>query len=122
MGSSRPSSRWAPAPGGLCLPLASAVRAVVVLERSQTMASALQADAATAGLTNLTIVPSRRQDCAGLSADGVLAAHLVYTLSDIEEFVHRLQHLVRDHPVCRTSTVAPRGWRCSQRRLRRFRW
>lgn len=79
--------------GRLCLPLARAVHAVVALEPSETMASALEADASTAGLTNLTIARSRWQDYAGPSADGVFAAHLVYALPEIEELVLRLQHL-----------------------------
>src|SRR5262249_46444053 len=55
--------------------------------------NALEADASTAGLTNVTIVRSRWQDYAGAPADGVFAAHLVYALPEIEEFLLRLQHL-----------------------------
>jgi 2-polyprenyl-3-methyl-5-hydroxy-6-metoxy-1,4-benzoquinol methylase len=82
--------------GRLCLPLAQAVREVIALEPSPTMASALEADAVTAGVHNVKVEPSRWQDySADRGADGVYAAHLVYALPNIEEFVRRLERFAR---------------------------
>jgi 2-polyprenyl-3-methyl-5-hydroxy-6-metoxy-1,4-benzoquinol methylase len=82
--------------GRLCLPLAGAVVEVTALEPSQTMAAALEADAASAGVDNVKVVSSRWQDYApDARADGVYAAHLVYALPNIEEFVRHFQRLAQ---------------------------
>jgi 2-polyprenyl-3-methyl-5-hydroxy-6-metoxy-1,4-benzoquinol methylase len=82
--------------GRLCVPLAHAVREVTALEPSQTMAAALEADAVSAGVHNVKVVSSRWQDYfSEVAADGVFAAHLVYALPNIEEFVHRLERFAQ---------------------------
>jgi 2-polyprenyl-3-methyl-5-hydroxy-6-metoxy-1,4-benzoquinol methylase len=78
--------------GRLCVPLARAVRQVTALEPSQTMAEALETDAVAADVHNVRVVPSRWQDYASDSGtDAVYAAHLVYALPNIEEFVQRIE-------------------------------
>jgi 2-polyprenyl-3-methyl-5-hydroxy-6-metoxy-1,4-benzoquinol methylase len=82
--------------GRLCVPLALAVREVTALEPSQTMAATLEADAVTEGLRNLRVVPSRWQDYSpDARADAVYAAHLVYAMPNIEEFVHRIDQFAQ---------------------------
>jgi hypothetical protein len=59
------------------------------------MAAALEADAVTAGVDNIKVVPARWQDYSADGPDGVFAAHLVYALPNIEGFVHRIERFVR---------------------------
>jgi 2-polyprenyl-3-methyl-5-hydroxy-6-metoxy-1,4-benzoquinol methylase len=79
--------------GRLCLPLARAVREVVALEPSEPMAAALEADAREQGVTNVRVVRGGWQDVSERMADAVFAAHVVYSLPEIEAFVERLEQL-----------------------------
>jgi len=77
--------------GRLSIPLASHVREVVAIEPNPGMATALIADAEAAGVSNVRLVKSRWEELGKEGADGVFAAHVVYALPAIEEFVLRVQ-------------------------------
>ncbi len=81
--------------GRLCIPLARAVRDVVALEPSAPMAAALEADAREQGVSNVRVVRGGWQDVAERMADAAFAAHVVYSLADIEAFVERLEQLAQ---------------------------
>jgi cyclopropane fatty-acyl-phospholipid synthase-like methyltransferase len=77
--------------GRLSLPLARRVREAIALEPNSGMAETLEADARSAGIENLRTVRERWQDMPELTTDAVFAAHVVYAVPDIEDFVLRLQ-------------------------------
>jgi len=77
--------------GRLCLPLARLVREVVALEPDPAMADALVADASAFDIPLIRVVRSRWQDYSAPVTDGVFAAHLVYAMPNIENFLSRVQ-------------------------------
>jgi SAM-dependent methyltransferase len=76
--------------GRFALPLARHVREVIAVEPSAAMRRRLEAEAASQGLTNLTIVPTRWEQAPLLTAEVVLCAHVLYPLPDIVPFLARL--------------------------------
>ena len=82
--------------GRLSLPLAQRVRELIALEPSPTMADTLEADAQAAGVGNLRVMRGRWEDLEGVTTDAVFAAHLVYGLPSIEDFLLRLHATARN--------------------------
>jgi len=81
--------------GRLSLPLARRVRDLTAFEPSPAMAAALENDARDQGLANVHVVQARWEDLTEDSSDAVFAAHVVYALPRIEEFVLRVQQAAR---------------------------
>jgi SAM-dependent methyltransferase len=82
--------------GRLSLPLAARVGEIIAVEPSPGMAAALAADARAAGQGNVRVVQARWEELDALIADGVFAAHVVYALPAIEDFLLRIQRAARE--------------------------
>ncbi|MEA3340623.1 MAG: class I SAM-dependent methyltransferase [Chloroflexota bacterium] len=101
-----------PGSGAFTLPLASAVREVVVVEPSPTMREVLTRNLAEAGVTNARIVPRRVEE--GLevvdgSFDLALASHSIYNVEPIDAIVRGLARLAR-HVVVLVDAGEQREW------------
>jgi SAM-dependent methyltransferase len=77
--------------GRYALPLALAVREVIAIDPSPSMLSALQEDAATAHIVNVTVVEARWPMEAPPSGDVGLMAHVGYDIGEIGPFVDQLE-------------------------------
>jgi precorrin-6B methylase 2 len=81
--------------GRFSLPLAQAVRRVVALEPSPTMVASLAADLEQRGIRNVEIVESTWEEAPAFDVDAAFAAHVVYHVRAIEEFVLKLDRAAR---------------------------
>ncbi len=76
--------------GRYAIPLAMACRQLVAVEPSPAMAHALMEQAASEGLSNITLVQSPWQDAEVPFADIAVCCHVVYTVTDIDIFLNKL--------------------------------
>src|SRR6266516_2548755 len=82
--------------GRFSVPFARRVREVVALEPSASMADALVADARSAGVANIRLVPTTWEEAPGdLSVEASFSAHVVYSLPRIEDFLLFLDNAAR---------------------------
>jgi len=82
--------------GRFSIPFARQVKQVVALEPSPSMAQALTADARSAGLSNITLLGVPWEDAPDdLSVEVAFSAHVVYSLSRIEDFLLFLERAAR---------------------------
>jgi len=101
-----------PGSGAFTIPLASAVREVVVLEPSPAMREVLAYNLSEAGITNVRLVPRRIEE--GLEVvdgpfDLALASHSLYSVKPIDAVVRGLVRLAR-HTVVLMGTGEQREW------------
>ena len=77
--------------GRLALPLALRCRHVTAVEPSPSMASILLQQAADYHIHNISLVQERWEAAEVDAADVVLCVHMLYTISDIEPFLRKLE-------------------------------
>ncbi|MEO8456448.1 MAG: class I SAM-dependent methyltransferase [Chloroflexota bacterium] len=76
--------------GRFALPLALRCREVIVVEPSEAMQTALGESMQGSGISNVSVVGEKWEDAKVQPADVVLAAHVVYGVTDIAGFVHKM--------------------------------
>jgi 2-polyprenyl-3-methyl-5-hydroxy-6-metoxy-1,4-benzoquinol methylase len=76
--------------GRFALPLALHCRHVTVVEPSESMVAALSRNAEAAGIENLSVVSENWEEAQVEPADLVLAAHVVYGVTEIGPFIRKL--------------------------------
>ncbi len=81
--------------GRFSLPLAPAVRRVVALEPSPAMVASFAADLEQRGVHNVEIVESAWEEAPAFDVDAAFAAHVVYHVRAIEQFVLKLDRAAR---------------------------
>jgi 2-polyprenyl-3-methyl-5-hydroxy-6-metoxy-1,4-benzoquinol methylase len=96
--------------GRFAIPLARRVARVIAIEPSETMRNALESDAQRSGVSNIEVVASRWEEADGVSGDVVIAAHVVYPLSDIESFIRKLDAATRRHVAMVVFERPPLSW------------
>jgi SAM-dependent methyltransferase len=77
--------------GRLALALALRCRRVTVIEPSESMLEELRIGAGKAGIRNVTVVASTWEVASVKPADVVLCAHVLYTVEEVDTFVHKLE-------------------------------
>ena len=77
--------------GRVALPLALRCRHVTAVEPSPSMASILLEQADLYHITNVSLVQARWEEAQVEPADFVICVHVLYTISDIEAFVRKLE-------------------------------
>jgi len=95
--------------GRYALPLALACKAVIVVEPDPGMVRALQDQMARHRIANITVVEEKWQDAHVDPADVVLAAHVIYDVVAIDEFLRWLTTHARE----RVLLLATMPWRMS---------
>lgn len=93
--------------GRFALPLAKRCRQVTVVEPSAAMVEQLRAGAAEAGIENVNVVPENWEAAEVEPADLVLCAHVVYGITDIEQFLQKLDASAASRVVAVGHTVSP---------------
>ena len=76
--------------GRFALPLATLYRHLIALEPSASMADALQEQADSQDVHNISLVQSTWQDAEVPRVDIIICCHVVYTVPDIELFIRKL--------------------------------
>ena len=77
--------------GRLALPLALHCRHVMAVEPSESMAAVLLQQASEHGIENVSLVQARWEEAEVEPGDIVLCAHVIYTVTEIEQFVRKLE-------------------------------
>ena len=95
--------------GRLALPLALQCRHVTAVEPSESMASVLLQQAGEHGIENVSLVQSRWEDAEVEPGDIVLCAHVIYTVTEIEQFVRKLEAHARERVVIVLYDAAPQS-------------
>jgi len=96
--------------GRFALPLAGRVGRVVAVEPSEAMRAALEADARASGIDNLDVHPVRWQDLPALCGDVAFSAHAIYTIAEIEPFLHWMTGVARRWSGVLLFTEPPQSW------------
>lgn len=76
--------------GRYALPLAMICRELIAVEPSSAMVDALREQAASEGLSNISVIHSSWQDAAAPTADLAICCHVVYTITNIDVFLDKL--------------------------------
>ena len=95
--------------GRLALPLALHCRHVTAVEPSESMASVLLEQAGEHSIENVTLVQARWEDAQVEPADIVLCAHVIYTVTEIEQFVRKLEAHARERVIIVAYDAAPQS-------------
>ena len=95
--------------GRLALPLALQCRHVTAVEPSDSMASVLLQQAKEHGIDNVTLVQDRWEEAQVEPGDIVLCAHVIYTVTEIEQFVRKLEAHARERVVIVLYDAAPQS-------------
>ena len=77
--------------GRLALPLALQCRHVTAVKPSDSMASVLLQQATEHGIENVSLVQARWEEAQVEPGDIVLCVHVIYTVTEIEQFVRKLE-------------------------------
>ncbi|MSQ12023.1 MAG: methyltransferase domain-containing protein [Dehalococcoidia bacterium] len=93
--------------GRHALPLALRCRSVMAVEPSDSMVEDLQAEAAQAGVANVTVIKATWEDAQAPQADVVLCANVLYTVRDITGFIRKLEAHARRRVLIIVHTEAP---------------
>jgi len=95
--------------GRLALPLALQCRHVTAVEPSESMASVLLQQAREHGIENVSLVQARWEEAELEPGDIVLCAHVIYTVTEIEQFVRKLEAHARERVVIILYDAAPQS-------------
>jgi len=96
--------------GRFAIPLAGCVREVVAVEPSAAMRTTLESDIQRAGVTNVRVVPLRWEQVSDLHGDLVFAAHVLYPLTEIEQFVRHLDAAAERWAAMLVFEAPPLSW------------
>ena len=95
--------------GRLALPLALRCRHVTAVEPSEGMTSVFFEQALEHGIENVSLVQARWEDVQVEPADIVLCAHVIYTVTEIEEFVRKMEAHARERVIIVLYDAAPQS-------------
>ena len=95
--------------GRLALPLALRCRHVTAVEPSDSMASVLLQQAKEHAIDNVTLVQARWEEAQVEPEDIVLCAHVIYTVTEIEQFVRKLEAHARERVIIVLYDAAPQS-------------
>ena len=95
--------------GRLALPLALHCRHVTAVEPSESMASVLLEQAGEHGIENVSLVQARWEEAQVEPGDIVLCAHVIYTVTEIEQFVRKLEAHARERVIIVLYDAAPQS-------------
>jgi len=95
--------------GRLALPLALQCRQVTAVEPSESMASVLLEQAREHGIENVSLVQARWEESQVERGDIVLCAHVIYTVTEIEQFVRKLEAHARERVIVILYDAAPQS-------------
>ena len=95
--------------GRLALPLALQCRHVTAVEPSDSMASVLLQQAREHGIENVSLVQARWEEAQVEPGDIVICAHVIYTVTEIEQFVRKLESHARERVVIVLYDAAPQS-------------
>ncbi|PKB82464.1 MAG: hypothetical protein BZY88_04340 [SAR202 cluster bacterium Io17-Chloro-G9] len=95
--------------GRMALPLALRCRHVTAVEPSQSMADVLLQQTKEHGIDNVSLVQARWEEAQVAPADIVLCAHVIYTVTKIDQFVRKLEAHGRELVIIVLYDAAPQS-------------